>query len=85
MRSIPDNVIHPKHANTARSVRDEALAGASDIQRLRESEICLLLKGKVKKTFSVSERDGCPVPIALPPVLFTTTKIYTELSGFGPF
>jgi hypothetical protein len=62
MRSIPDNVIHLKHANTARRVGGEALAGASDIQRLRESEICLLLKVKVKKNlFRFGKGAPCPL------------------------
>lgn len=39
MRSIPDNVIHPDNANTVRRVGDESLAGASNVQRLQESDV----------------------------------------------
>jgi hypothetical protein len=61
MRSITDNVIHPDNAKTARRVEDEALAGPSDIQRLRESEICLLLKWKVKNLFRFGKGAPCPL------------------------
>jgi hypothetical protein len=42
------------------------------IKRVRD--MSSILKWKVKKP--VSFRKRCPVSIALPPVLFTTTKIY---------
>lgn len=61
MRSIPDNVIHPDNANTVRRVGDESLAGASNVQRLQESDMSSIKKEGKKNLFRLGKGAPCPL------------------------